>query len=165
MTEGGPLERLAALRAALATTQVEDLTGGRVSALGWATVELDRATAELGDGLGVPSEGFVEVADAVLLGARCRVASSVLPNEVSIVALEPITEGRLAATLARLGEGPAVVWLAVDDLVGAVAAVQESGGHTSLARTGPFGQECLVLDGPIHGPHRLLVEWPGTIHP
>ena len=165
MIGDGPLERLSALHAAAGTTQVEALTGGRTSALGWATVELDRAATELGHALRVPPEAFVEATGTLVLGARCRVAGGILPEGISLVLLEPITEGRLASTLARHDEGPAAVWLAVDDLARAVAALQERGGHASLARTGPFGDECLVLDGPIHGPHRLLVDWPGTIHP
>ena len=31
-------------------------------------------------------------------------------------------------------------------------------------RLGPLGVERLILGGPIHGPHRLLVGLPGTIH-
>jgi len=159
----GPLERLLGLRVAAGTTEVETLSGGRTSAVGWATVELDRAAAELGRALRVPPEAFVEAPGTPVLGARCRVATGLLPDGISVVLLEPITEGRLASTLARLDEGPAAVWLAVDDLAGALAVVQGRGGHASLARPGPFGDECLVLDGPIHGPYRLLIERPGTI--
>jgi hypothetical protein len=159
----GPLERLSDLQVAAGTTEVEGLTGGHASALGWATVELDRAAFELGQALLIPPEAFVEAPGSFVLGARCRVAVATLPGGISLVLLEPITEGRLASTLARHDEGPAVVWLAVEDLAGAVAVVQTRAGHTSLARPGPFGDECLVLDGPIHGPHRLLVERPGTI--
>lgn len=163
MTDDGPLERLSALLAATDTLEFAALTRGRASALGWATVELDRAAAELGQALCVPPGAFVGAAGTLILGAQCRVAAGILPDGISLVLLEPITEGRLASTLARRDEGPAVVWLAVDDLARAVAAVKERGGHTSLARPGPLGDECLILGGPIHGPHLLLVGRPGTI--
>jgi hypothetical protein len=164
VTGHGPLERLKALRWATGTTEVEALTGGRTIALGWATVELDRAALEVGEALHVSPETFVESAGSIVLGASSRVVADVLPGEVAVVLLEPITEGRLASTLARLDEGPAAIWLTVEDLALSVAALQERGGDVSSVRPGPFGGECLVLDGPIHGPFRLLVERPGTIH-
>lgn len=163
MTADGPLRRLLGLRAAAGTTDLEAQTSGRANALGWATVELDRAALELGHALGIPPEAFVVSTETLALGARCRLATGVLPDELSLVLLEPVTEGRLASTLARRDEGPAAVWLVVDDLPIAIAALQERGGNASHARSGPFGDECLVLDRPRHGPHLLLVERPGTI--
>lgn len=90
-------------------------------------------------------------------------ARHVLPSGVALVLIEPSTEGRLAATLARRDEGPAAVWLAVTSLVGAVNALRAVGVATTVARTGPLGVERLLLDGPIHGPHHLMVELAGTI--
>ena len=162
---GEPLERLSALIGSETILRTQDLTHGRTIAVGWATVELDRATAELSAALRGSSDPFAEAAGTPALGARCRVAAGVLPGAVSLVLLEPDTEGRLAATLARLGEGPAAIWLEVETLAAAIAAVRASGSTTSPARAGPFGAERLLLDGPIHGPHRLLVERPGTIRP
>jgi hypothetical protein len=162
--DAGPLERLSALLGSDAVIRTQDLTRGRAIAIGWATVELDRAAAELGVALRLRSDRFAEATVSLVLGARCLVASGVFPGEVALVLLEPVTEGRLAATLARSGEGPAAVWLAVESLADAAASVSTSGAHASLARAGPFGPERLVLDGPIHGPHRLLIERPGTIH-
>lgn len=141
-------------------------TAGRAveppAALGWATVELDRAVRELGDTLGIRPERFAASADSRFLGARCRVAQAALPGRAALVVLEPATEGRLAATLARYGEGPAVIWLAVADLAHAVDVARAAGIATSAGRDGPFGVERL-LGGPIHGPHRLLVGPPSTI--
>lgn len=130
---------------------------GRVIAHGWATVDLARAVQELGEALAIPPERFAVAPDARLIGARCRVADAVLPDGSSLAILEPTTEGRLAATLARVGEGPAAIWL--------VAAADGSAVPiaTSTERDGPFGVERLVLGGSTHGPHRLLIGLPGTI--
>lgn len=115
-------------------------------AVGWATVELDRAATELTAVLGLPADPFELAADSVALGARCRIGRSVLAGGRSLVLLEPFTEGRLAATLARLGEGPVAVWLGRVPVDGSVSALWP----------GPFGPERIILGGPIHGPHRLL---------
>jgi hypothetical protein len=74
--------------------------------------------------------------------------------------LEPSTESRLAASLARLGEGPAVVWLARD--AGAGASTDDA--ITSAPGAGPFGRERLLLDGERDGrPVLVLDDAPGTI--
>lgn len=123
----------------------------RPFALGWATVELDRAERDLIDGLGASFDGATDLADDVLLGARCRILPTAAPDDPSIVLLEPFTEGRLAATLARHGEGPAAVWLRPDPSAVATPA------RRSTPTEGPFGPEVLLLDGPLAGPHRLIV--------
>jgi hypothetical protein len=129
----------------------------RPVAVGWATVELDRAAAELAGSLGLTPDAFVPEHDSVVLGARCRVAPGVLPDGLSLAILEPIAEGRLAGRLARLGEGPAAVWAPPEPGVTA----DGSGG-----RPGPFGPERLAPGGPVQGPYRLLiVDAPGTIPP
>lgn len=163
MTEIKALERLLAVLATEAIVRTTVAIGGRTLALGWATVELDRAAVDLGAALRLPSDRFADVEASLLLGARCRVARGALADGISLVLLEPVTEGRLAAKLARFGEGPAAVWLAVADVSDAVAVLGASGAHTSTGRAGPFGAERLIVDGPIHGPHRLLVERAGTI--
>ena len=153
------LERIRAALAAAAMPGESSQTGpgGRPFAVGWATVELDRAASELASELGLPRTSFVPTEDSEILGAHCRVADAALPDGLSLAILEPATEGRIAATLARLGEGPAAVWVPVEDDIVAGA---------SAARRGPFGPERLVLVGPIFGPHRLLVvTGPGTIRP
>ena len=64
-----------------------------------------------------------------------------------IVLLEPITEGRLAATLARHGESWCATWGSDDENI----------AQTSAERPGPLGPERLVLGGRPGGPHHLLV--------
>ncbi len=79
-------------------------------ARGWATVELERAARELGDRLR-PGAAFVEAADSELLAARCLVGELVDgPDGRWLVLLEPSTEGRISATLARHGEGWVASW-------------------------------------------------------
>jgi len=127
-----------------------------VRAVGWATVDADRAEGELRAALAIGAGATVELPHAVLLGARCWR----LPldgDRPAILILEPDTEGRLAASLARMGEGPVAAWLApgFDDrrlrdrasLVGLIL---------SPIAAGPFGPERLVLGGPAWGPHLLL---------
>jgi len=70
-----------------------------------ATVDLDRAVSDLEPAL--PNK-WHEVADDELLGAKCR--RLVLGRSV-LVLMEPITEGFVAACLARFGEGPVAVAL------------------------------------------------------
>ncbi len=80
----------------------------RPRGIGWATVELDRAVAELSALLpGRPT--FEPAGDDEHLGARCRVARP--RHSVPWVILEPSTEGRLAAFLVRHGEGLVAAWV------------------------------------------------------
>jgi len=123
----------------------------RPLALGWATVDLDRAARQLVARL--PGSGPLDPAPPdALLGARCLLGPLVglpgAPSDLRLAVLEPSTEGRLAATLARRGEGPAAVWVELD---GSVA------GPLSRTGAGPFGPERLLLGGPAHGPHLLIV--------
>jgi hypothetical protein len=75
----------------------------------------------------------------------------------SFVLLEPNTEARLAATLARHGEGPAALYVA------AAAAIERTrerlstdGIAASTPSPGPFGQQILIAGGPVSGPHLLV---------
>jgi hypothetical protein len=121
-------------------------------AQGWATVELERAAIELADRLR-PGAAFEPTARSPLLGARCLRGVAVGDGEW-IVLLEPDTEGRLAAYLARNGEGWAVTWLASD-----------VGGATPPGATvGPLGREWLEEEGLSGSPFRLRVT-PATIEP
>jgi hypothetical protein len=160
-----PTDPAARIRALLAVPLDDRLRsiGARPVAVGWATVELDRAADELGAVFGVPPTRFVAATATRALGGRCRMSPGLLPDGVALVLIEPETEGRLAALLARHGEGPVALWFAVDDLPAAAARVRESGATTSAAGPGPFGPERLLLDGPIDGWHRLLIGPPGTI--
>lgn len=140
------------LRDALRVLGLDADAAPRVLAVGWATVELDRAARELGDSLGVE---FVAVEGSVHLGAACR-RSGTTVDGVHVLLLEPTTEGRLAATLACHAEGWAAAWLRDDDAAGHAG----SGGgwiDVSAQRPGPLGPERLQLGAAITGPHRLLV--------
>jgi len=114
-------------------------------AIGWATVELDRAARELGG-------GFARAPDDELLGACASIRDGV-------VLLEPSTEGRLAATLARHGEGPAALYIRSPDhdLDAATERAVNSGARFSRTADGPFGRSVLLLGGPTAGPHVVLV--------
>jgi hypothetical protein len=147
---GTALDRIAAALASEAGGQ------HRPIALGWATVELDRAAAELAAELGVDARAFLPAADSVVLGARCRVAYGVLTGGAPLAILEPSTEGRLAGALARHGEGPTVTW---------ARSESPRRGRPPTLRPGPFGPERLDPVAPTYGPFLLLVEGdPGTIH-
>jgi len=106
-------------------------------ALGFATVELERAERSFG-------LAFESGAPDVLLGARTWIADL---DGLCLVLLEPSTEGPLAASLARFGEGPLAAWYMGDHGADPVAG---------LHSPGPFGPESL-LPGPRFGPHRLIV--------
>jgi hypothetical protein len=116
-------------------------------AVGWATVELDRAALELSHLLATGA-AFAPADASVILGASCRSAPAAKAG-LWIALLEPDTEGRLAGTLARNGEG----WVATWVLPGAMG-----GPALSAARPGPFGPERLVLGEPFAVPDRLVVE-------
>ena len=138
-----PAEAVARL-AAVTGADVMDLP---VIALGWATVDAERVAGQLRE-----HGPFELAADEPILGADCRVGRAAA---VRLAILEPNTEGRLAATLARHDEGPAVLWV-----VGYPAPDLRLSGPAD----GPFGRERLVLGGPLGGRHLLVVDQPaGTI--
>ena len=130
--------------------------------LGWATVELDRAEGELdpwlgprpvgpgtdGSGAGAPDEH---------LGAFVRLREGAgLPGAWTVL-LEPSTEGRAAASLARDGEGPCALYLC--PVVGLDAWQEAAVGRgisASARREGPFGEQVL-LAGAAAGPHVIVV--------
>jgi hypothetical protein len=159
-------ERLAAAWRAADGDHASRAASGRPVAIGWATVELERAAAELAEALGLGSgeEAFRAAPGSVALGCSCRVAPRVLPEDGSLVVLEPDTEGRLAGALARLGEGPAVAWLAPEDPATASDALRAAGFRISAERDGPLGPERLIVGGPVDGWLLLLMNRePGTI--
>lgn len=140
-----------------------------VLGLGWSTVELDRAARELAPLLAEGSV-FRRTQASIHLGAYAwsgRVDPDRLPADAParagwVVLLEPSTEGRLAATLARHGEGWCATWEVIEEAD--PAGSRPAGAARSLLRPGPLGDERLLLDGPIWGPHRFLVE-AATIRP
>jgi hypothetical protein len=152
-----PRERVEAALLDAAGSPTSRVAGARPIAVGWATVELDRAAVELARALGLRVERFEPAPRSMALGCTCRIATGVLRDGGSLALLEPDTEGRLAASLARLGEGPTVAWLWAEEPTTAVDALRTAGFPASAERVGPFGSERLIVDGPVHGPHRLLV--------
>lgn len=120
--------------------------------IGWATVELDRAEAEVTTGLAGDGVPRVEPArDERVLGARCRLLRFAARD---VLLLEPSTEGRLAAALARHGEGPLVLYLVADS--GATERARRAGFTLTSAGEGPLGTERLVIAGPRDGPFLVL---------
>jgi hypothetical protein len=141
---------LATLRSLIGDTSTPD-------ALGWATIDLDRAQAQVTQAL--PHFGAADVlplADDALLGARCRLVSFA-GTRLEVVLLEPSTEARLSASLARFGEGFVaryVTGTADDgDLTRRAAA---AGVVLSRPGGGPFGSQRLLLGGPPWGAHVVV---------
>ena len=146
---GSAGESLRATLAALAA-DAPPAPASRLHALGWATVELDRAERELSaDARSWPRTPSSRRPIRGVLGARCRVALDTFPGGVALVLLEPATEGRLSATLARHGEG------AAGGLVRAGPArtrQRRDGTAVGEPRPGPFGPERHRLGGAITRP-------------
>jgi hypothetical protein len=159
MSTSAVRERLAAAWRAAADAPVVRAARTRPIAIGWATVELDRATVELAYALGLSGgeDAFRSASRSAALGCACRVAAGALPNGGSLVALEPDTEGRLAGTLARRGEGPSVAWLAPEQPAAALEALRAAGFTLRAEQDGPFGPERLIVGGATNGSHQLLV--------
>jgi len=161
--EAGP-----SLRAAMDRMAGQDPSLAPI-ALGWATVDLDRAEHAFRDALVGFTLASEDMPDDLLLGARCRLIRTGVPGVAIVLLLEPFTEGRLAAILARHGEGPAAIWLLegpTSTSVAIAAAASEPVMPRSSSAQGPFGTEVLLRDGARAGPYRILiVAAPGTITP
>ena len=153
MTEDEGLAAASPERVEAVERVLEDIAGpgSAVLATIWATVDTERTLAD----------GNLQARDAgidTLLGARVVVVPGE-PPAPPIAIVEPATEGRLAATLARYGEGPAGRYLAVsDDLDGAMERAAAAGVAVSRAGDGPFGRSMLVLLGSATGPHLILCD-------
>jgi hypothetical protein len=131
------------------------LAGERTTTLAaiWATVDRERAAAASG-------AARDELPGDELLGAFVTLLSPG-GDEPPIALLEPSTEGRLAATLARNGEGPAGRYVGVED--GPVfdrlsAAAASAGVALTHVGAGPFGPSRLVVGLSPGGPHLVLVD-------
>jgi hypothetical protein len=120
--------------------------------VGWATVELDRAEAEVSAALGLTRAAWRDARRDALLGASARIARP-MRSGPAVVLLEPDTEGRLAATLARAGEGVAVAYVAPPPAPNAATVLSRP------AQT-PLGTGRLVVAGRAWGPHLVMLEWP-----
>ena len=121
-------------------------------AVGWATVELERAVHELGPLLR-PGSQFHHAPSSQVLGARCMVGDARGPGAPVVVLLEPDTEGRLAGALARFGEGWVATWFHAP-----------AGERDPAGSAGPLGREWLDREAPAVGPYRLLLQ-AATIEP
>ncbi|MEO8273321.1 MAG: hypothetical protein ABI620_04580 [Chloroflexota bacterium] len=116
--------------------------GLRLAGIGWATVDLERARAELdgllaGDPRAPALQLWAPLEGDLQLGARGSVRAPSEPgSSPALVALEPDTEGRLAAFLVRFGEGIAVIYLG-----------------EGLPRQGR-----LLPGGPAWGPHVVVLD-------
>ena len=123
----------------------------RILAVIWATVDRDRLLAETG---WAPAENLP---DDPFLGASVAVVTSATGEAIAVV--EPATEGRLAATLARHGEGPVGEYVEAPIPLDAIGpAATAAGLVVGRPAAGPFGRSVIVLSGPVSGPHLVLVE-------
>jgi hypothetical protein len=120
--------------------------GARLLAVAVAAVDLERAAAALGcTGRDLP--------DDMLLGARVATTGA-----AGILVAEPRTEGRLGAALARHGEGPAALYVAIPrGAVGELLARLIGLGERPRDGDGPFGPQVLARTRPAWGPFLLLV--------
>lgn len=117
-------------------------------AVGWATVDLERS---IEDARADAASAWAPAVRDGILGARsARRPDPATIDGVELVLLEPDTEGLLAATLARFGEGLAVAWFEPDP-PGARRSRSAIGGT-------PFGPGRLVTGGPRWGPFAIVLE-------
>ncbi len=130
---------------------------GDALAVGWATVELDRAAHELAHLLRAGT-GFSDAPRSDALGARCQVGLAAGASRLAIILLEPDTEGPLAGTLARFGEGWAATWARSRAPAEAATADLTTTGARIVARPGPIGPERLLPGEGAAGDHRLAVD-------
>jgi hypothetical protein len=109
------------------------LLEARLVAIGWATVDADRAFEELAGLVGGPVR-WVPQEREQLLGARAwRRDPSPAPG-VDLFVVEPDTEGRLAACLARFGEGVGAAFLASGSQASRVVPVHPRWGPFAIVR-------------------------------
>ncbi len=108
--------------------------------VGWATVDAERALPEVAATLGMDARAFRSATADDTLGAAVRIARS---GSLAVVVLEPVTEGRAAAALARNGEGPCAIYVATSS-----AAATEPG---------PLGPAILVMADRRSGPFVVAV--------
>ena len=162
---------LAAAHAVRAEAAARDpwLLGVPIAGIGWATVELERAAEEMDAAFhraGMPKPSWTPAERDELLGAAAWASREWWPTwgdeePPAIVLLEPDTEGRLAAALARSGEGVATIYLATGDL----GAPPVDRARVGTAGAGPLGSGRLVLARPTWGPHVVVLDRPRSPTP
>jgi hypothetical protein len=136
---------------ARATPENPALEGATLVAIGWATIEIERAERELDAAIG-EGGSWADASRDVLLGARAAVYRAVAAKRPRLVVLEADTEGRLAASLARRGEGVAAVYVTVRR--GAVLAA----GAFGIPAGGPLGRGRRVARGGIGEPSIIVLD-------
>ncbi len=130
---------------------------GDAVAVGWATVELDRAARELAHLLPAGA-AFSDAPRSDALGARCMLGPAAGASRPAVILLEPDTEGPLAGTLARFGEGWAAVWAMSRTTAEPATAEVTTTRARTVARPGPIGPERLLPGEGAAGRHRLAVD-------
>lgn len=155
-----------AIRASVAA-RAAFLADASLAGVGWATVELERAARELD-----PAGTWIQSPRDALLGATAwrhlepepkveppverpdepadAPGATVAGDQPVLLLLEPDTEGRLAASLVRFGEGVAAIYLRAGS----------APGPTPLGAPGdgPLGPGRIVLGGPAWGPHVIVLD-------
>ena len=131
----------------------------RLAGIGWSTVELDRAEIELEAWLAGPPPDPDDDGHEPHLGARARVrVTSGLPGD-ALVLLEPVTEGRVAASLARDGEGPCAIYVWPPGGLDAwLEGARDRRVTASAVHPGPFGRSVLLPPATMAGPFVIVVE-------
>jgi len=136
---------------AAATLENPALEGATLVAIGWATVEIERAERELGAAIGTAGTWADAPRDA-LLGARAAVHRSIAAEQPLVVVLEADTEGRLAASLARHGEGVAAAY------VTALPGTRLVAGAFGIPAGGPLGRGRRLARGGIGEPSVIVLD-------
>lgn len=136
------LVSVSAIEEAPTTPGADDPAGVRLLGVAWATVELARGTRELAARFGLEAGAFRLAADEAWLGAVSRAATL---GGATLVALEPTTEGRVAAALARFGEGPVAIYFELP------------GPASGVVRPGPLGPGALLPGSPAWGPFAIIL--------
>jgi hypothetical protein len=134
-----------------ATLENSALEGATLVAIGWATVEIERAEQELEAAIG-NGGSWAEAPRDALLGARAAVYRSIAAASLLVVVLEADTEGRLAASLARHGEGIAATYVTVRP--GTVLAA----GAFGIPAAGPLGRGRRLARGGIGEPSIIVLD-------
>jgi hypothetical protein len=136
---------------ARATPDNPALDGATIVAIGWATVEIERAERELEAAIGAGGSWADAPRDA-LLGARAATYRPTAVDRPVVVVLEADTEGRLAASLARHGEGVAATY--VTTLPGTVLGA----GAFGIPAGGPLGRGRRLARGGIGEPSIIVLD-------
>jgi hypothetical protein len=140
------------------------IAGARLLALGWATVDGDRAAAAAAGmrWTAVPRDALVGA--RALLGDASEIGAVTGARRVAAATLllEPDAEGRVAASLARHGEGPAVLYVGLPaPAVTAARARLARLGVRVASGPGPFGSGLAITGTPASGPTLVIVRLPG----